>query len=143
MICSFFGHSDCPKEVEGMVEKEIERLIVEESVTEFIVGDKGCFDMYVLKVLRRLKEKYNIKYSVILSYLPAKRENEHYTWEETWFPDCLEKTPRKFAISKRNKWMVDNSDVVITYVHSNISRALIYKEYAEKKGIRVINIQKL
>ena len=35
---------------------------------------------------------------------------------ETIYPEGLEYTPRRFAISKRTQWMVQQSDYVIAYV---------------------------
>lgn len=48
--------------------------------------------------------------------------------------------PRRFAIDKRNRWMIDHSDFVITYVSRSFGGAAKFKEIAEKKNRVVINI---
>ena len=55
-------------------------------------------------------------------------------------PDCLYRAHPKAAITLKNRWMVENSDLVITYVKRNKGGAYEAMQYAEKKGKRVINI---
>lgn len=43
-------------------------------------------------------------------------------------------TPPKFAISKRNRWMIEHSDIVVTYVKYHFGGAAQWKVLAEKKG---------
>ena len=49
----------------------IEKLITEDGVTEFYVGNQGQFDIRVYSVLKELKAKYpQIRYTVVLAYFP-------------------------------------------------------------------------
>ncbi len=77
----------------------------------------------------------------MLAYLPCKK---YSTNEEepinTILPDGIETIPRKFAINYRNKWMVDQSDYVVTYVKYSFGGASKFKKLAEKKNKIVINI---
>ena len=66
------------------------------------------------------------------------KENDDYS--DTIFPEELAKVPRRFAIDKRNHWMIERSSVVVTYVKNNIGGAAKFKEIAEKKGLNIINI---
>ena len=54
----------------------------------------------------------------------------------------LEKTPLKFAISKRNEWMIDQSDFVIAYVEHSFGGAYQSLKYAHRKGKRIVNLAK-
>ena len=58
----------------------------------------------------------------------------------TVFPEELENALPKFAISKRNDWMINNSQIVITYVRHNFSNSHKWLEKAKKKGLGVINL---
>ena len=70
-----------------------------------------------------------------------KRESQRSLNEtNSIFPDELLKVPPKFAISRRNYWMVKNSDYVITYVTYIGGGAATFKELAEKKKRIVYNI---
>ena len=58
----------------------------------------------------------------------------------TMYPDGLEKVPPKFAISKRNDWLISKSDIVIVYVKHHFSNSYKWMEKAKKKGAKVINL---
>ncbi|MBR1970364.1 MAG: hypothetical protein IKA17_08400 [Clostridia bacterium] len=46
----------------------------------------------------------------------------------------------KYAIVKRNQWMIEKSDYVIVYVKQSSGNAAKFKELSEKKGKIVINV---
>lgn len=120
-------------------------MIAEYGVNVFYVGNNGQFDYLVAEVLRKLKSRNpQISYSIVLAYLPE-REKEHnqLSYTETIYPEGLEDTPPRFAISKRNKWMVMQSDYVIAYVEHSFGGAAQFTEYARKKHKTVINLADL
>ncbi len=140
-ICSFFGHSDAPQSIEGALCKVLIDLIENHSVAKFYVGNNGNFDAVVKRSLKKLKKSYpHISCMVVLAYLPSKKGNTERNEIETIFPEGLEKCPPKFAISRRNRWMVDNSDYIVTYVNRTFGGAAQFKELAERKGKTVINL---
>ncbi len=52
---------------------------------------------------------------------------------DTIYPEGLEVVPPKFAVSKRNAWMLERCEYVITYVKFNFGGAALFKEKAIKK----------
>ena len=101
-ICCFFGHREVTHNIRPSLTEIIEKLIVDEGVTDFYVGHQGQFDSMVFYVLKELKAKYpQIRYTVVLAYMPDEHIKEVYG-EDTLFPDGLETVPKRFAISKRN-----------------------------------------
>ncbi len=142
MVCSFLGHKDTTLSIYPRLVVEIERLIRDRDVRDFMVGNQGSFDSTVLKVLRELKQKYpDISYHVVLAYMPGrKQEYEFYEPHETFLPEGIETVPKRFAISWRNKWMVRESDVVLSYITHSWGGAAQFVEYAERQGKEVINI---
>ena len=124
---------------------QVENLITEYGVNIFYVGNNGQFDHLVAAVLRELKSRHpQISYSIVLADLPE-REKEHnqLSYTETIYPEGLEDTPPRFAISKRNKWMVQQSEYVIAYVEHSFGGAAQFTEYARKKHRTVINLADL
>lgn len=117
MTCCFFGHKDAPSSIYDKLEEAIEKIIAEDEVTGFLVGNQGQFDSMVLKALQRMKEKYpHISYNVVLAYMPAEKEEWNpYEFGETMLPEGLEAAHPRYAISKRNEWMVSEADMVICY----------------------------
>lgn len=138
MKCSFFGHGDAPESIEPELKKVITELIEHGKVDTFYVGTHGNFDKMAYRVLLKMAQVYPIKVYVVLSSMPAKRAE---VYGETIIPDGLENIPPRFGIDYRNRWMVKNSDYVITYVHRPFGGAAKYKEYAEKKNKIVVNIK--
>ncbi len=142
MTCTFFGHRDAPQQIQPNLEKILVSLIENNQVNVFYVGNQGNFDSMVRKTLKSLKSVYPfITYFVVLAYMPG--ENNHFGYNyysDTIYPDGLENTPPKFAISKRNNWMINKSDYVVTYVKHNFGGASKFKEIAKKKGKQIINL---
>ena len=139
--CCFFGHREVTHNIRNKLTSIIEKLITEDGVIDFFVGNQGQFDWMVYSVLKELKAKYpQIRYTVVLAYMPDEHIKELYG-EDTLFPDGLESVPKKFAISKRNDWMIRQSGVVVRYVHKITGGAAKFKEKAEKKGLKIICIQ--
>lgn len=141
MICCFFGHRDAPESIEAELETQILDLITNKSVTTFYVGNQGGFDAKVYHILRKIKKQYtNINYSIVLAYLPT--PSTLYDYDETIYPEGLENVPPKYAISHRNRWMIDASDYAIVYVNRSFGGASQFAELAKRKGKIVINLAK-
>ena len=142
MTCTFFGHSNTPKEVIPSLHRTLTDLIENEGVDTFYVGNHGSFDSMVRQELKELTLIYpHIKYTVVLAYIPGKRyEFDTRDFSDTMYPNGLEKVPQRFAIDRRNRMMIDWSDIVVTFVCYSVGGAAKYKEIAEKKGKKVLNL---
>ena len=139
MVCTFFGHKDAPDSIEPVLFKTITDVIENMGVNKFYVGNQGKFDGMVRRILKNLKAKYPyIDYAVVLAYMPIKKDDKDYS--DTIFPDGLENVLQKYAINKRNYWMINKSDIVVTYVVRYFGGAAKFKEIAEKRGKKIINI---
>jgi len=137
--CTFIGHKDTPREVEPILKSVLKKLISKNNVNIFYVGTHGSFDYITLKVLKRLKNEFpHIDFFEVLAYPPFKKD-EYKDYTHTIYPD-IEKSPAKYAIIERNKWMIEKSDFLICYVQHNFSNAHKFKEFAEKKGKTVLNL---
>ena len=138
--CCFFGHREVTHNIKPKLTEIIEKLITEDGVTDFYVGHQGQFDSMVFQVLKELKVKYpKIRYTVVLAYMPNEHIKEIYG-EDTLFPDGMESVPKRFAISKRNDWMLKHSDIAVFYVWKITGGAAKFKEKAKKKGLRIIDV---
>ena len=139
MIITFCGHSK-------IVDKEAvrERLtseicnLLSSGYTTFYLGGYGDFDLMAASVLREMKDSYpNMDRVLVLPYLDRKYDEKLY--DSTVYPP-LENVPKRFAISKRNEWMVEQADVVIAYVTHDWGGAVKTLEYAVRKKSQIINI---
>ena len=138
MICSFFGHHDCPISIKPKLLETIKKQI-EQGVTEFYIGNHGNFDGMALSCLRELKRsRAEIHYAVILAYLPT--DPNAYLPEETIFPEGIETVPKRFAIDLRNRWIVNHTDIIISYIDHSWGGAAKYVEKAKKRGATILNL---
>ena len=82
----------------------------------FYVGQQGAFDGIVRSVLKELVSLYpHIRYAVVLECLPQKRDEfDTRDYSDTMLPEGIETVHPRFAISWRNKWMIKQSDYVVT-----------------------------
>ncbi|MBQ8746337.1 MAG: hypothetical protein IJZ08_00525 [Clostridia bacterium] len=140
MICTFFGHRDTPDGVRDLL-RDILVNLIEEGAETFYLGNQGRFDDMALGILKKLKVVYpHIRYAVVLAYMPESTRGFSAANTETVYPDGLENTPPRYAIDKRNRWMLAQADTVVTYVTHDIGGAAKYKRIAERKRKRVINL---
>jgi hypothetical protein len=74
--------------------------------------------------------------------VPAYRAQKEmpYPAEETLYPEGLEPVPPRFAILHRNKWMLDNTDYVVTFVTTSVGGAAFEKREAERKKRIVLEL---
>ena len=139
MICTFFGHRDAPPKIKPALRQVLLDLIERQGVQQFYVGNHGSFDAMVHSLLAELEQSHGIRYEIVLAYLP--RENATlYDSDHTLLPEGIETVPPRFAIEYRNKWMIDHSDLVVTYVTRSFGGAAKFRNLAKKKGKIVIDL---
>ena len=139
MTVTFFGHKDTPKEIEPTLRTTLVDLIENHGATKFYVGNNGNFDTMVRRHLEDLSRTYPITYNVVLAYLPTKK-SEYDDYTNTILPDGIETVPKRFAISWRNKWMIEQADIVVTYVTHSFGGAAQFKALAERQGKTIIEL---
>ena len=142
MTVTFFGHSKVGEDIQPRLEAVLRGLVEEHGMTTAYVGNNGDFDRMVQRVLATIKEEYpRLNCAVALEKLPRRgRETEIGVKIPTVYPEGLEAVPPRYAIDKRNRWMLQQSDVVVTYVTAPFGGAANFKLLAEKTGRAVINI---
>ena len=147
--CCFTGHrpkslpfgydedAEGCKRLKALLTESIEKQITENGVTHFISGMAMGVDIYAAEAVLELKKKYphitnrwsegwrNRYFDIIYRSDDAQTLQTHYT------SDCM---------MMRNKYMVDNSDVVIAVWNGKKSGTGNTVDYALKNGKKVIII---
>ena len=143
--CTFFGHHDCPSSIKPKLREVLIDLIENHAVDMFYVGQQGTFDGIVRSVLNELVSVYpHIRYAVVLERLPPKRDEfDSRDYSDTMLPEGIENVHPRFAISWRNKWMIKQSDYVVTYIIHSWGGASQFAEKAETQGKILINLSRL
>ena len=132
MIVTFCGHSKVNR-TENF-SKWLDTILpslIEGGAATFYLGGYGDFDGLAAAAVRRQKEAYpHIELILVLAYLD--RDIDASRYDGTTFPP-LEKVPLRYAIVRRNEWMVHESDVVISGVTHSWGGAAKTLEFAQRK----------
>lgn len=138
MNVTFCGHAQIT-EREALQNwlQTVTQSLIEQGATTFYLGGYGDFDSLAAAVLREQKKRYpQIELVLVLAYLNTRRDTSGY--DRTVYPP-LETVPRRFAISHRNRWMVEYVDVVVSYVLHDWGGAATTLQYAKRKKKRIIS----
>ena len=142
--CFFIGHRETVGEIYPQLEAAIERHITQLGVREFIVGNYGGFDRIAARALVAAKAQHpEIVLLLLVPYHPAERPIQAPPgFDGTFYPPGTENVPRKFAIVRANRYMVEHVNYMIAYVWHPASNARDLVEYAIRKGVAVVNLGK-
>ena len=138
MTVTFCGHRevDEPEQVREWLRETVRRL-AETGAAEFCMGDNGAFDRMAAGVVSELRRDFSGIRSVLILAYPDHPAYDAALYDGSVYPG-LESIPRRFAISHRNRWMVERADCVLVYVRYGWGGAAQTLEYARRKGKRVI-----
>lgn len=134
--CFFIGHRDTPAEIYPALYAAIEDHIVNYGVREFIVGHYGSFDRLAASAVKAAKHFYpEVKLTLLLPYHPAERSIPTTDgFDSTFYPPEMESVPRKAAIIRANRYVVDHVNYLIAYVWHPVSNAWELVEYAKRRA---------
>lgn len=150
MIITFCGHGFIKNP--PAVKKELITVLCEiltrnhtDKIT-FLCGGYGRFDFLAASAIDHLKSVYSSHDIVKIFVTPYinkgyDRRNKlmRKDYDEIVYPP-LEKVPYRYAIAKRNEWMIENSDLVIAYVIHGYGGAASSLRYACRKRKDIIRL---
>ena len=142
---SLFGHRDIsdPRDFEERLFRTVTELLRKKDYVTFLLGRNGDFDIYAASVIKRAQRELGYKNAEVVCVLPyANKNSEYYEryYDGVIIPECVEKIHPKNAIKTRNRWMVEQSELVICFVKRHSGGAYLALKYGEKLGKRVVNI---
>lgn len=148
-VC-FFGHREIDNFTfaEDKIYELVGNLVRKKEYVDFLVGRNGEFDQIVSSCVIRAKKNIfeaNSSLVLVLPYPTADYLNNVEYYEAYY--DEIEivndnETHFKAAFQKRNRQMVDRSDLCVFYVDHNSGGAYQTMKYAEMQGKAIINIAK-
>lgn len=141
--CFFIGNRYAPYTIRKSLIETVETHITEYDVITFTVGHYGAFDNMVIGVLREVKKRHtNIKLYLLAPYALTQQTDTPEEFDGTFYPEGMEKVPLRLAIPQANKYMVQNSDYLITYCHhiGNTRNIVEYAQKREKKGLITVTL---
>lgn len=137
MVITFCGHSNYLSN-----SNDEERLltlleeIIQGNQVDFYLGGYGMFDAFAFKCARKYKERHlNVKLVFVAPYLgdwlKERKDMIQKMYDVIVYPE-IECILPKFAILKRNEWMVQKADYIIGYVERHYGGAYQTLLYARK-----------
>ena len=148
---SSFGHRrvDRFRDVELQVKLLVRKLLEEKEYVDFLVGRNGDFDQIIASAVRREREYYPGKCSLIwvmpykmAEYIENMEAYENY-YDEVEICSESDGAYPKAAYQLRNRSMVDRSDLIIFNVTHDSGGAYQTMKYAQSIGKQMINIAEL
>ena len=146
MIVTFCGHRDFQEtgDIKGRLLRELLNLAESNETLICYTGGYGSFDRFAARCVKEAqKTANNIRNCLVVPYLTVSlqkelKEREGF-FDEVIYP-ALENVPPKYAILRRNEWMVERANLVIGYVTHNFGGAGKTWQYAKRKGVALINL---
>ncbi len=148
MTISFVGHALIPQKngVKEQVKNQIRKHSIEDGRITCYLGGYGDFDVICAYACKELKQElvgmetvYVAPYMTLSEQEKIKEMKERGLCDASIYPP-IENTPLKFAISKRNEWMMSNSDLIIAYVSRSYGGAYQSLRVARRRKKQIINI---
>ena len=143
MNIAFCGHRDyvSSPHVEEKILMILEQYALSESKVVCYTGGYGNFDISAHNYIKKAQKKFkNIEDVLVIPYLIPNKRIEYIkdSFDSIIYPP-LETVPKKYAIVRRNEWMINNSDVLVAYVTSP-GGAADTLHYAQKRGLMIFRI---
>ncbi len=142
---SLFGHREIEDlwELEASLAPFIKELIQVKPYVSFLIGRNGEFDEYAASVIKRMRKKLNSDnndITLVLPYTVANIEYYEKYYDNIIIPEVLYGAHPKSIITLKNRWMVEQSDLVIAYVERNNGGAYTAMKYAQKLNKNIVNL---
>lgn len=140
-VCFFIGHRDTPEHVYPALEQAVEQLITQ-GVTEFYVGNHGSFDRLAARTVIAAKQRHpQVRLTMLLAYHPGERTVTLPSgFDGSLYPPGMENVPRRFAIARANRWMVEHCTHLVAYVThpaSNAGKVVEWGIFKDKKVMKL------
>ena len=150
LTCCFTGHrviaiNDKEKLISDL-EKTVEELI-KKGVKHFICGGAIGFDTLAAQTILKMKEKYDVLLEIAV---PCRDQDAKWNKKQQAEYQKILKSADKVTVlfekyvtgcmHYRDAFMVDNSDILVSYYRGRNGGTQYTFLYAESRGLKVINL---
>jgi len=148
MLLTFAGHSTVSSydKIKEIVKEQIRNNIINEKYVACYLGGYGDFDKLCACACRELKKDFpSIEVIYVAPYISLSEQTKIKEMQSIGLYDSsiyppIESVPPRFAIVKRNEWMITSADLVIVYINHCYGGAYKSFEIAKRKKKRIINV---
>ena len=118
---------------EGAVPNMMDNLIADGKAEPFVIVTMNNQDLGFENY-----DKLWAEQELIMAY--AEENYNIADYADTLLPEGIEHVHPRFAISWRNRWMLDHADIVVTYITHSWGGAAQFVELAERQGKVLIRL---
>ena len=145
LTVSLFGHREIDdlRHLNNQLTQLIKTLIQTKSYVAFLIGRNGEFDEFAASVIKQTQKeigKENSGITLVLPYTVANMGYFELYYDHIIIPESVCGAHPKSAITIKNRWMIEQSDLVIIYVKQDKGGAYTAMKYAEKMNKKIINL---
>ena len=147
MIITFCGHSTyCPSSEDERKLLQFFEERIGDRPAEFFLGGYGHFDSFARSCAAKYKRTHpNVRLILVTPYITPSYQKTHLEYarelyDEILYPE-LESVPPRYAITYRNRYMVEKADVVVAYIVCRTSGAYETYRHAVRKKKEIFYIQ--
>lgn len=144
MTCAFFGHAQLPADptLSARLEQAVEQA-ARAGATEFLVGGMGEFDRRAAGAVCRVRARQSgLRLHLVIPYR-TKKLNDAATlapYDSIVYPEEVWGVHPRYAIDRRNRWMVRQAGLVIAFVDHRWGGAWQAYSYAKRRKIQTVNL---
>ncbi len=145
---AFIGHREIHRhyDLEERLVKIATDMLYTKEYVEFYVGRNGDFDILAASAIKKAQKAVGWHNSSLILLQPSPMKNDEYYekfYDEIFYP-VDSKTYPKAAITKRNRWMIENSDILVAFVEEGRKGgALTALKHARARNVEIINLAAL
>ena len=146
MIITFCGHSQFIRTEE--YEQKILAFLEEkvgDNPADFYLGGYGSFDSFAYDCCKKYKATHpGVSLIFITPYMTVEYQQNHLEYQKTRYDEIIypkiEDKPPRFAITYRNRWMVEQADYVICGITHDWGGAYKTYQHAKRKKKHIFNV---
>ena len=146
MIITFCGHSQFTKSIE--CEQKLLKFLHEKVGTQqadMYLGGYGGFDNFAYECCKKYQKTHpNVSLVFITPYLTIEYQQTRLQFAQMKYDSILypniEDKPKRYAITYRNRYMVEQADYIVAYITHDWGRAYTTYQYAQRKGKEIFNL---
>ena len=152
--CCFTGHRDIPADKRDEIAAKLEQTLVElihAGIRYFGAGGALGFDTLAAQTVLKLREEYpQIR---LILVLPCRTQTRGWPDEDVRIYEAIKEAADKIRYTSeeytrgcmhtRNRHLVDNSSVCVSYMTKNTGGTAYTVGYAIKNHVQVINLAEL
>ena len=137
LTVSLFGHREIDdlRQLNEQITPLIRDILQADAYVVFLIGRNGEFDEHVASVIKVIQKEVgteNSEIALVLPYTVADLIYYEAYYDSIIIPEAVHHAHPKSAITRKNRWMIEQSDLVITYTERDEGGAYTAMKYAKK-----------